>query len=81
MLAINLGDDVAAVRDFLNDFPIDFPVLLDQRGRTSQEWQVRGLPTTFVLNAHGEIVYRVVGEREWDNAALLRMVEALLPGA
>ncbi len=80
MLAINLGDEVTAVKDFLSDFPIDFPVLLDQQGRTSQEWQVRGLPTTFVLNPQGEIVYRVVGEREWDDVVLLRKVKALLPG-
>ncbi|MES9970087.1 MAG: TlpA disulfide reductase family protein [Candidatus Thiodiazotropha sp.] len=79
MLAINLGDDEESISDFLNDFPIDFPVLLDKGGDTSQRWQVRGLPTTFVLNPKGELVYRVVGEREWDSATLLRKLEALLP--
>ncbi|MEW8030399.1 MAG: TlpA disulfide reductase family protein [Candidatus Thiodiazotropha sp.] len=77
MLAINLGDDAEAIRDFLIDFPIDFPVLLDHRGRTSQRWQVRGLPTTFVLNRRGEIIRRVVGEREWDDEILLYELQAL----
>ncbi|MEW8187236.1 MAG: TlpA disulfide reductase family protein [Candidatus Thiodiazotropha endolucinida] len=79
MLAINLGDDAEAVKEFLNDFPIDFPVLLDHRGRISQRWQVRGLPTTLVLNRRGEIVYRAVGEREWDDAALLHQLQTLQP--
>jgi peroxiredoxin len=80
MLAINLGEEVEAVQAFLKDFPIDFPVLLDRQGRTSQEWRVRGLPTTFVLNPQGEIAYREIGEREWDAAALLHKVLTLSPG-
>ncbi|MBT3054365.1 MAG: TlpA family protein disulfide reductase [Candidatus Thiodiazotropha sp. (ex Codakia orbicularis)] len=79
MLAINLGDDAEAVKEFLYDFPIDFPVLLDHRGRISQRWQVRGLPTTLVLNQRGEIVYRAVGEREWDDAVLLHQLQTLQP--
>ncbi|MET0052771.1 MAG: TlpA disulfide reductase family protein [Candidatus Thiodiazotropha sp.] len=79
MLAINLGEEAEAVNAFLADFPIAFPVLLDRRGTFAQRWRVQGLPTTFVLNPRGEIVYRVVGERAWDDATLLRQVEALLP--
>ncbi|MES9894089.1 MAG: hypothetical protein ABW141_04250, partial [Candidatus Thiodiazotropha endolucinida] len=42
-------------------------------------WQVRGLPTTLVLNQRGEIVYRAVGEREWDDAVLLHQLQTLQP--
>jgi len=77
MLAVNVGEEAEAVEEFLQDFPIDFPVLLDTRGGMSQRWQVRGLPTTFVVNGRGEVVYRVVGEKQWDDAALLRQIEAL----
>jgi len=77
MLAINLGEDVEAVKGFLAEFPIDFPVLLDPRGNIGQRWRVRGLPTTFVLNGRGEIVYRATGERAWDDPDLLRQVMAL----
>ena len=77
MLAVNVGEEAEAVEGFLQDFPIDFPVLLDSQGSMSQRWQVRGLPTTFVLNGRGEIVYRVVGKKQWDDAGLLRQIEAL----
>ncbi|MET0089720.1 MAG: SCO family protein [Candidatus Thiodiazotropha sp.] len=79
MLAINLGEEAEAVNAFLADYPIAFPVLLDRRGNFAQRWRVQGLPTTFVLNARGEIVYQAVGEREWDDETLLRQVQALLP--
>ena len=77
MLAINVGEDQQAVQAFKKDFPIDFTVLLDGKGTTSQDWQVTGLPTTFVLDAQGRIVYRVPGSREWDDQELMRRLRAL----
>ncbi len=79
MLAVNLGEDPEAVSAFLTDYPIGFPVLLDRRGHFAQRWRVQGLPTSFVLSARGEIVYRVVGGQAWDDETLLRQVQALLP--
>lgn len=79
MLAVNLGEEPEAVEAFLNDFPIDFPVLIDQRGIYSQRWGVRALPTTFVLNPRGEIVYRILGEKVWDDPSLLAQVRQLAP--
>ncbi len=81
MLAVNLGEEADAVKAFLADYPIEFPVLLDRRGTITQRWRVRGLPTTFVLNARGEIVYRAVGEQAWDDETLLRQLQALQPPA
>jgi len=77
MLGVNLDEEPAAVRGFLQDFPIAFPVLIDRDARLSERWRVKGLPTTFVLDPRGEIVYRVTGEREWDDPHLLRQVLAL----
>lgn len=79
MLAVNLSEEPEAVEAFLKDFPIDFPVLLDERGIYSQRWRVRALPTTFILNARGEIVYRVAGEKAWDDESLLTRILALQP--
>jgi peroxiredoxin len=81
MLAVNLGEEPNAVSAFLADYPIEFPVLLDRRGDLVQRWQVRGLPTTFVLNVRGEVVYRAVGEQAWDDEILLRQLRALQPSA
>ena len=80
MVAVNLGEEPEAVEAFMNDYPIDFTVLVDQRGIYSQRWQVRALPTTFVLNPRGEIIYRVLGEKAWDDPSLLAQVRELTPG-
>ncbi len=45
--------------------------------KVTGEWPVRGLPTTFVVDAQGRLVYRAIGGREWDDRELLEPVRAL----
>ncbi len=78
LLAINTGEDYDAVFGFFAEMEVDFPLLIDSKNSTYNNWSVRGLPTTFVLNSSGEIVYRAVGEREWDDEELLAQIRALL---
>ena len=77
MLAINVGEDPNAVFSFMNESPIDFKVLLDPESDEIANWQMIGLPTTFILNTKGQVVYQAIGEREWDNDKLLTKVLAL----
>ncbi len=77
MLAINVGEDEDTIFIFSADYPIDFPVLLDQSGDVIKQWPVKGLPTTFVLDREGNIHYTAVGAREWDDDALLEIVKGL----
>ncbi len=77
MVAINVGEDADTVFTFTGDYPIDFPVLLDEEGVVVKEWGVRALPTTYVVDGAGHIVYRAVGGREWDDPELLERIRAL----
>jgi peroxiredoxin len=77
MLAINVGEDDDTIFEFLGDYPIDFKVLLDQSGKIIQTWPVRGLPTTFVIDPKGRLVYRAIGGREWDSDSLLQKIRML----
>ena len=77
MIAINVGEDEDTIYSFMADYPINFKVLLDQSGDIISQWPIKGLPTTFVVDAEGRIVYRAIGGREWDSDKLLNMVRAL----
>mgnify|MGYP001812853141 FL=1 len=77
MLAINVGEDEDQVFTFTADYPVDFPLLLDETGEVVQQWGALGLPTTFVVGPGGNIVFRAVGGRAWDDPALLDQVRAL----
>ena len=77
MLAINVGEDEETIFRFMADYPIDFQVLLDETSNATQKWPMKGLPTTFVIDPQGKIVYRAIGGREWDADKLLDPVRAL----
>jgi peroxiredoxin len=74
ILSINIGDGEAELSAFVKVFQVDFPVLMDKALGLTQTWSVTALPTTFVLDARGYVVYTVLGERPWDNPTILEQI-------
>jgi peroxiredoxin len=77
ILAINIGEDEDAIFKFTADYPVNFPLLMDQDSRVINQWPVTALPTTYVVDPKGHIVYRAIGSREWDDEVLLKKLKAL----
>jgi|ATLU01.1.fsa_nt_gi peroxiredoxin len=77
ILGINVGEDKEAILRFTAEYPVTFPLLMDQDSRVSNEWSVLGLPSTFAIDPSGKIVYRALGSREWDNPDLLNAIRTL----
>ncbi len=59
-VAIQSGD-AAAVSKHLREREIALPAVVDADGRIAANWRVRGTPTHFVVDADGNIRFRVVG--------------------
>ncbi len=53
--------DAATVANHLKERGIDLPQLIDADGRYAADWRVSGVPTHFVVDAAGNIRFRVVG--------------------
>lgn len=77
LIAVNVGEDVAAITKFAAEYPVKFPLPMDLESRTVQAWTVRGLPTTYVVDPQGRLAYVAAGEREWDDPKLLDLVREL----
>lgn len=76
-VGVDVGEDADTVFTFLADYPVDFPLLLDQDAKVIEQYPVTGLPTTYVIDPQGRITHRAVGSREWDDAGLLDSLRAL----
>lgn len=70
VLALNIGESADDVENFGFEHNLSFPLLLDQDDTTSRDWLVRGLPTSYVVDTQGRIVFQAIGEREWDDPKL-----------
>jgi len=80
MYAINIGENEETIFPFLLSTGVEltFSILLDAKSEVIKQWPVVALPTTFVLDREGRIVYRAVGGREWDDEKLVETLRALL---
>ena len=70
VFAVNVGEDADTIFEFLGTYPVSFPLLMDIDGSVIKQYPVTGLPTTYIVNPEGNVVYRAVGSREWDDPAL-----------
>ena len=77
MIGVNVGEDFETVFSFTAQMDVSFPLLLDTDTQLTGAWPMTGLPTTYVLNPEGELVYRFIGAKEWDDKTLLDAVRDL----
>lgn len=82
ILAVNMGEDVAVVRKFVNQrVKVTFPILLDSDGATLKAWKVFAFPTSFVLDGDGKIRFALYGELDWDTPEVAAKIDSLLAPA
>jgi thiol-disulfide isomerase/thioredoxin len=80
VLAVNVDEPEARIRQFLRQTGLDLPVVLDQNKAVTRNWGVRYLPVSFVVGPDGRVRYRVVGDIEWDSDAVTGAISQLLSG-
>ncbi|QQR72040.1 MAG: TlpA family protein disulfide reductase [Holophagales bacterium] len=60
-LAVSVGEEEATVRQFAQENPFEYPVLLDPGSRVADSFEVMALPTIVVLDRHGRVVLKESG--------------------
>lgn len=78
VVAVNYGESRAKVQDYLRRAGLTLEVLLDPDQRAADDWNAKGLPMTFLVDARGRVRYWVFGERDWSEGESLRVVESLV---
>lgn len=74
-VGVSVRETADVVQPYVAQQGILYPVALDADGRTAQQYQVSGYPTTYFLDAEGRVVARHVGQL---NAQALEQYLALL---
>jgi peroxiredoxin len=71
VLSINVGETPSTVEEFVQNYNLAYPVLLDRDNRVAGLYGLIGVPTYVLINKKGEIVFR-------DNYAPTREYKDLL---
>jgi len=77
VIGVNIQDQEAAARRFIERFGQTFPNGMDRSGRISIDYGIYGVPETFIIDQKGIIVGKFVGAvpEEWMINHILRLLQ------
>jgi thiol-disulfide isomerase/thioredoxin len=80
VLAINDWEDADRVFVYTGQLSVSptFPILFDKKGEVADNYMVKGLPTTVLLNKKGQVVYRAIGGRDFNHPEVDKVIRSLL---
>ena len=64
IVAVNLDRKREDAERFLKSMPADFTVVFDPAGTTPAAWQVKGMPSSYLVDATGQVVMVESGFRD-----------------
>ena len=78
VVAVDLQESPKQVARFMKDFRLSFPAALDADGKVAARYQVRALPSTFLVDRAGRVVGQAAGPRDWASPESKRLIRWLL---
>ncbi len=80
ILAVDLKESPDKVKAFFDQYRLSYTALLDEGGSVFRDYQVMGLPTTYLIGREGTLLARGVGGRDWTQTEGKDLIRALLAG-
>ncbi len=77
ILAINLDEKREYATEFLARNPVTYILLWDPAGDTPREWNIKVMPSSFLLNPRGQLVKEWAG---FEKSHIQEIRDALLGG-
>lgn len=61
ILAVNSSESDATIQEFMDEYDLDFTVLLDSRYQATRAYEQEAYPTTFFIDRQGRIQHTEIG--------------------
>jgi peroxiredoxin len=60
--SINVGETKEAINAYITNTEVSYTILLDSDSQVTKQYGVTGVPTTFVADKNGVLMYKIFGE-------------------
>ncbi len=80
VVGLTLESNEQAIRAFLDDVPVRFPIVRDPAERSGEEYGVVAMPTALLLDRQGHVVARFEGGDDEVHGRIEQAVASLLGG-
>lgn len=61
VISVNLDAQRSHAEDFLKEYPATFGVVYDPKGKVARKYQLRGMPSSFIVGRDGKVIESHVG--------------------
>ena len=78
IVAVDLRESREQVSNFVEEYNLTFPVLLDTDGSVGSVYGARSIPTTYLIDRDGEMFAKRVGALEWDTPDMIEVLGEIL---
>lgn len=75
VLSVDVGEEPKDIKAFLEHVPADYPVLVDSSRTTTEPWQLKAFPSTYLIDKQGRLRYMYFGGLEWDESEITNFLE------
>lgn len=78
IVSVNFKESPATIKAFLDRVQVDFPVLIDAEGQVSAGYEIFAFPSSFIIDAEGQVRYSVNAAIEWDSSEVKSIIKSLM---
>ncbi len=78
VLGISVDKDEAAYKRFVNRFRLSFLTARDPEQKINSDYGSVQFPETYIINAEGKVVNKIIGEANWTDDKMVNYVQSLL---
>ncbi|MCR6652788.1 MAG: TlpA family protein disulfide reductase [Cellvibrionaceae bacterium] len=78
LLSINLDESTDDAKAFLKKTPVNFPVLLDSKGKVADLYKNQAMPSSYFVDRKGNLVHLHQGYKPGEEAEYKRVIKKLL---
>lgn len=77
ILAVDMGESQEEVTAFVNEVKPEFTILMDEDGKSIQDWKIFAAPSNFIIDTEGHVRYTLFGGVEWDSDEIIEKIKAV----
>lgn len=66
VVAINVDENLQDALNFLKKYPVSYPILLDPNGNSAKTYNIKGMPTAYLIDKNGVVLFKHEGFKKRD---------------
>ncbi|MGD2053246.1 MAG: TlpA disulfide reductase family protein [Gammaproteobacteria bacterium] len=78
IVAVNLDESRKDAETFLQKMPAKFDVAFDKSGKTAEAYNLKAMPSSFLIDREGKLVYKSLGYRAEEKKVVEKKIQQLV---